>query len=452
MLKHNPPGPNALRPTMPQIADGRRWLAGAAIASKCDRMEASLLGIRGRGLNAQTDVIGVSSIGIPRGTTLLFEALANVSAHPVASLATLRTQLAETVAPLVLDLLDSLGVAPSRVLAIGVCDPGIWEFPEAQDSGVLRPPATGVTSPKVHGRSEPTGYLEICDPARLAEATGLNVIDAFAARDLAVGGQGGPLTALADWVLLRDPLRSRALLDLGRTVRLSYIPPVRLERADARVISFEVGPGMSLLDTLTQRLTGGQNRFDPGGRMAVQGHRIAELEQHWLANPYFECPPPRWHPRGVRPERFLADAVQMAVASDWSVRDLLCTATHFVAEMVARAISRRLPDDAKLDEIIVTGGGQHNGMLLHEIGNLTRKPLVRLADLGISAESLDPIEAALMAMLHLDQVPANPTSITKAATPRLLGRLTGGSPQSWQLLLETCASGSAGHRPLRTAV
>ena len=55
-------------------------------------------------------------------------------------------------------------------------------------------------------------------------------------------------------------------------------------------------------------------------------------------------------------------------------------------------------------------------------------------------------------MFCLDQVPANPTSITKAATPRLLGRLTGGSPQNWQLLLETCAGSSAALRPLRAAV
>ena len=171
-----------------------------------------------------------------------------------------------------------------------------------------------------------------------------------------------------------------------------------------------------------------------------------------MSNPYFDCPPPRWHPHGVRPERFLTDAVQMAVAHDWSVRDLLCTATHFLAEMIARTLRRRLPDGAGIDEIVVTGGGQHNGMLLHEIGCLTELPLTRLGDLGLPEDSLDPAAAALLAMLNLDQVPANPTSVTKAATPRLLGRLTGGSPQSWQLLLETCAGSSSVLRPLRTAV
>ena len=431
MLKHNLPGSHPLRIDMPRAADGRRWLVGVAVASKCDRVAAALVGVRGAGLSALAEVAGARTAAIPRGTAVLFDALSGAVPCAITALATLRTQLAEVEAPLVIEMLDSLGIAPSRVLAMGVHDPGIWE---------------------VRTGGEPTGYLGLCDPARLAEATGLNVIDAFAARDLAAGGQGGPLTALADWVLLRDPLRSRALLDLGRTIRIGYLPAARTERAEARVLSFEVGPGLSLLDLLAQRLSGGQHHFDPGGRLAVQGKRLPELVEHWMSNPYFDCPPPRWRPRGVRPERFLTDAVQMAVAADWSVRDLLCTATHFLAEMIARTIRRRLPEDAAIDEIVVAGGGQHNGMLLREIGCLTELPLVRLGDLGIPADSLDPAAAALLAMLHLDQVPANPTSITNAATPRLLGRLTGGSPQSWQLLLETCAGSSSVLRPLRTAV
>ena len=399
-----------------------------AVASKCDRVAAAL-GARRQGLSAAIDVVGAGRAAIPRGRAVLFGARSGAGPCAATSLAALGTQLAEIGAPLVLELLASLGVAPGRVMAVGVHDPGVWEYHQ----------------------SEPAGYLGLCDSARLAEATGLNVIDAFPARDLA-HGQGGPLTALAEWVLLRDLLRNRVLLDLGRTTRLTYLPAARLEWAEARLLSFEVGPGVGLLDLLAQRLTGGQHRFDPGGRLAVQGKRLPELIEHWMSNPYFDCPPPRWHPRGVRPERFLADAVQMAVASDWSVRDLLCTATHFIAEMIARTLRRRLPNGGEIDEIVVAGGGQHNGMLLHEIGCLTELPLTRLGDLGIPADALDPAAAALLAMLHLDQVPANPTWITKAATPRLLGRLTGGSPQSWQLLLETCASNSSHSRPLRTAV
>jgi anhydro-N-acetylmuramic acid kinase len=374
-------------------------------------------------------VAGVQSTPIARDTAALFESLCGPASGPASSLLSLRAELAKTLAPLVLDLLDSLGMASGRVLCVGVNDPGLWE---CRDDG-------------------PTGYLGVCDAARLAETTGLNVIDAFPARDLAAGGQGGPLGALPHWILLRDGLRNRVLLDLGRTTRLTYLPTARTQRAEAQILSFDIGPGAGLLDLLAERLTGGQHPFDPGGRLAVQGKRIAELIDHWMSNSYFDDPPPRWHPRGVLPERFLADALQMAVAADWSVRDVLCTATHFIAEMVARTL-RSLPGGARIDEVIVTGGGQHNGMLLHEISRLTAPGLVRLDELGFPSDSLDPAAAAILAMLHLDQVPANPTSITKAATPRLLGRLTGGSPQSWQLLLETCAGGSSSLRPLRTAI
>ena len=101
--------------------------------------------------------------------------------------------------------------------------------------------------------------------------------------------------------------------------------------------------------------------------MAVQGRKIPELVDRWLDDPYFNRPLPRWHPRGVPPDRFLGDALQVAVDSGWTVRDLLCSATHFVAEMVVRTFQHSLPKETRIDEIVVTGGGQQNGMLLREI-------------------------------------------------------------------------------------
>jgi anhydro-N-acetylmuramic acid kinase len=432
MPMYTPPGPPGVKPLRFESprTDGRRWLVGLHVASHCERIDAAMVGVRGRGLVAQAEVAGVRTVRVARGTAALFGAICGPTPGDVASLLRLRTQLAEIQAPLVLELLEDCPEgSPGRILAIGVCDPGVWEY----------------------SRDEPTGCLGLCDPARLAEATGLNVVDSFPARDVATGGQGGPLTALPEWLLLRDRMRSRLLLDLGHSTRMTYLPASRLSRAETRILSFDVGPGGSLLDSLAQRLTGGQHSCDPGGSMAVQGKRIAALADHWTSNPYFDRPPPRWHPRGVLPDQFLSDALHLAVASNWSVRDILCTATHFIAETIARTL-HSLPGGAQIDEIVVTGGGQQNGMLLHEIARLVEPPLVRLDELGFPIGSLDAAAAAILAMLHLDQVPANPTSITKAATPRLLGRLTGGSPQSWQLLLESCAGGSSLIRPLRTAV
>ena len=419
-----------LRFDMPHAGDGRRWAVGVLVSSRCTRLAAAVVAAAGRGLDAQVDVAGAITAEVPKETAARFGPLANGGSAAVGSLAVLRSQLAEVQASVVSELLGSMGIAPSRVLAVGVQDPGLWKF----------------------GRSGPSGYLGLCDAAGLAESTGLNVIDAFPARDLARGGQGGPVTPVAQWVVLRHPQRSRVLLDLGRTVRMSYLPALASENAASRILSFDVGPGTCLLDLLAERLTGGQDRHDPGGRLAAQGRRISELIDHWFADPYFDRPLPRWHPRGVRPERFLTDALQIAVDSGWSVRDLLCSATHFIAETVALALRRRLPEDAQIDEIVVTGGGQQNGMLLREIGRTTQVPLVRTGELNVPGEALGPATIAVLALLYLDQVPANQTAITGTEVPRLLGRLTPGSPQSWQRLLQTTAGSSPAPRPLRSAL
>ncbi len=353
-------------------------------------------------------------------------------APAVDALPRLAARLADHQAALVDALLSQAGVSPSRILALGVADPGLWSGPAAS----------------------PGAYFCLGEPARLAELTGLNVVDAFPARDVAQGGQGGPLNAVPLWLLLRHPRKHRLVLDLGRTTRLAWLPPSSPENGlPAGLRAFDVGPGTYLLDRLAERLTGGEHRFDPGGHLAVQGQRIEPLLEHWLADPYFRRTTPRWHPRGVRPERFLLQAMQKAVHEGWSIRDLLCTATHFVAEAVNLAIQRCLPQATPIDEIVVGGGGQNNGLLLREVAaRLPGIPVRRSQELGIVWEGLDPACAGLLALMHLDQVPGNPPEVTGAEVARVLGRLTPGSPQNWQRLLSDLIGCKPAVRPLRSAL
>jgi len=411
----------------------RRVSVGLLVSSECSEAAAAAVEIPRRVGDARPGILAFKSARVPEETAGLFAQLSGGSGASLSLLSVLRTMLSDFETALVSDLLADLPLSEGTAVALGVHDPGLWNL-----------------SP---GRAT-SGYLGLCDPARLAEATGLNVIDAFPARDLARGGQGGPLTALPEWMLLQDPERTRVLLKLGQTIRLSYLPATRIPGAASRILAFDVGPGTRLLDLLTLRFSGGQQRFDAGGRLAVQGRQIPELVRHWLADPYFDRPLPRWHPRGVRPERFLADALQMAVAAGWSVRDLLCTATHFIAETIAIAVHRRLPDDVPVDQIVVTGGAQQNGLLLREItARLPKIPLVRASDLGIAGEALGPACIALLAALWLEQVPANSASVTGADTPCVLGRLTPGSTPNWQRLAHLLAGGSRpAVRPLHSTL
>ena len=76
----------------------------------------------------------------------------------------------------------------------------------------------------------------------------------------------------------------------------------------------------------------------------------------------------------------------------------------------------------------------------------------RIADLGIDSEALEPACIAILALFHVDQVPANRPEITGAEVARVLGRLTPGSPQSWQRLLAHMGASRPEVRPLRSAL
>ncbi len=423
--------PRFLRLPKERGRNGPRTVIGVEVSSDCERVTAASVTAVGRRLDLRAEIVDLATAPVPRDTAALFSQLAcrgaeSADADFTGRITALCAQLADVEALLVNDMVAALGKDGGRPLVVGVHDPGLWSC----------------------GKASSGGYLGLCDAARLAELTDANVIDAFPARDVARGGQGGPISALSEWILLGHPERSRVLLDLGGSVRITHLPRQGSRHAVSRILSFDVGPGTRMLDQLTCRLTGGEHRYDPGGRMAVQGRRIAELEEHWLADPYFRRPLPRWQPRGLPPERFLLDAMRLAVDRNWSIRDVLCTATHFIAETVALAIRRYVPGNAGVDEILLAGGGQHNGMLLREIA--TRLPdtaTVRTEKFGPNGEALAPASVALLALFHLDEVPANPSAVTGTELPRVLGRLTPGSPQNWSRLI---AGLSDGHRPAST--
>ncbi|MEX2187434.1 MAG: anhydro-N-acetylmuramic acid kinase [Pirellulales bacterium] len=406
----------------------QRSVLGVVISSGCRRVSAALVSVLGRGLECRPHVVGHLVEPLGGEVESLYRNICNGrETHPGAP-STLANHLAAAAANVVQRLASRSGDAADRALAIGVYDPGLWDL------------TTGRRA-----------YAGLCDAAQLADTTGYPVIEGFASRDLAQGGLGGPLLGLPIWMLMRRSDRAAAFLDIGRTVRLTYVPQFEA-RAANRVLSFDVGPGTSLLDRLAEQLTYGEHTFDPGGKLAVQGRQIPDLVEHWLKDPYFERPLPRWHPLGCRHEQELTETVRMAIDAGWSVRDLLCTACHFIAETTARAIRHRLPaDDAR--ELIVAGGGQQNGMLLGSLASrLSGWRISRAVDLGLADAAIDPAAAALLAMLHVDHTPANPMSLTGASSPRVLGRLSPGSPSRWHRLLSEMAA----HRPammsLRSAV
>jgi anhydro-N-acetylmuramic acid kinase len=393
-----------------------RWIMGLASGSTADGVDAALLETEGTGLELRVRPVRWLHHSYPRDLRDLLRRTALPSQGDVRQVALLHRILGETFASAAREVADQASLSLYEVQCLGCSGHTVWHEPDGRIASTL---ALGMASV-------------------VAERTGVTTVSDFRSRDLAVGGQGVPLAALADWVLLRDDQEARVLIHLGGLARVVYLP------AGDRVpqlLGFEAGPCNLLLDGLMRQLTGGRDEYDAGGKHAVQGRCIDSLLQRWLSHPLLQRRPPRGLPRHTFGEEFVSQAVQMAQQMNWPLHDLLCTATHFVARGVTAALARFLP---RADRVLLSGGGVRNGLLWRLLEqHLEGIPLDRTDRWGVPADARKALGAGVLAALTVDGVPANVPSATGASGSRLLGSLTPGAAANWARCLAWMATQQA---------
>ena len=88
------------------------------------------------------------------------------------------------------------------------------------------------------------GSLQLGQPAFVAERVGIPVVADLRARDIAAGGQGAPLAALLDVLLLTGRQGRPAALNLGGIANMTLVPD------GAEPVAFDCGPANTVLDAL----------------------------------------------------------------------------------------------------------------------------------------------------------------------------------------------------------
>ncbi len=383
-----------------------RWHIGLASGSGADGVDAALVETEGVGLEMRARILHSLHQPYPRDLRDMIVRLGTAASAGARQAGLLHRLLGETFAAAARQVADQASFSLHKVQCLGCPGHTLWHEPDGRFPSAL---SLGMA-------------------AVVAERTGVTTVSDFRARDLAAGGQGVPLAALADYLLFRHPPESEALLHLGGLATLTHLP------AGGRVqglLSFEAGPCNGLLDGLMRHLTGGREPFDAGGKHAVQGCCIDALLERWLGHPFFQRRPPRSLPRQGFGEEFVTQAVQTARQMKSSLHDLLCTATHFVARGISGAVRRFLPEPGPR-RIYLSGGGVRNGFLLHLLAQqLAGTPLEKSDRAGVPTDAHNAATFALLAALTVDGVPANVAAATGAAGARLLGSLTPGSSANW---------------------
>jgi anhydro-N-acetylmuramic acid kinase len=289
----------------------------------------------------------------------------------------------------------------------------------AQDVDMVASHGQTISHTPTTSLSEGHATLQIGDSSVIAYRTGIPVVADFRTADMAAGGQGAPLTPYADWCLLTHPTKTRCIQNIGGIGNVTYLPANALP---GQVLGFDTGPGNMLIDRAAQFATNGTLTYDRHGELAASGVIHTDTLTWLLERPFLLQAPPKSAGREQFGESFF-NFVQRDFFSEAPVNDIVATLAAFTAFSIADAYERYLPKMP--DEVIVGGGGGRNPTLLKILREkLSTIPILTHEEMGINGDMKEAVAFALLANETMLGNPANLPSVTGAAHPVLLGKLT----------------------------
>jgi anhydro-N-acetylmuramic acid kinase len=212
----------------------------------------------------------------------------------------------------------------------------------------------------VHGQTvyhAPPMSWQLLDPTPLVHALRVPVVFDLRAADLAAGGQGAPITPLADYVLFRDAAETRAVVNFGGYCNYTLLPigPAGHEDTLAAIRGGDICACNQLLDGLARRLFG--EPFDADGRRACAG-RICREPRDALAT-LLHKQATAGRALGTGDES--ADWIER-FRDRWSGEDLARSACEALVGVIVETIERAA-GEARVDAYLLAGGGVKNRAL-----------------------------------------------------------------------------------------
>ena len=269
--------------------------------------------------------------------------------------------------------------------------------------------AIGCHGQTVRHRPEQGFTIQLNDPARLAELTGIDVVADFRRRDMAAGGQGAPLVPAFHDALFRHASISRAVVNIGGISNVTWLP------ASGPTTGFDCGPGNVLLDGWAQKHLG--TAYDEDGAFADRGTTNGPLLDALLAEPFLGTKPPKSTGR----ELFRLEWLGQRLRGTPQPADVQSTLADFTARAIVDAIDRFCPGT---DEIYLAGGGARNPSLAGRIASMAGGRPVALTDaLGVPTGHVESMAFAWLAMKCVKREAIDLKAVTGARGPRVLGAL-----------------------------
>ncbi|HWB18931.1 MAG TPA: anhydro-N-acetylmuramic acid kinase, partial [Phycisphaerales bacterium] len=251
-----------------------------------------------------------------------------------------------------------------------------------------------------HGQTvyhKPPVSWQLLNPAPIAYRFRCPVICDLRQADLAAGGQGAPITPIADWVLFRSQNASRAIINLGGFCNITLLPKEVADASDEGVRSqleeirgFDVCACNHILNAVARAVL--NTPYDEDGAAALKGR----APERFVAALLEMLTEQRQAGRSLGTSDELADFLQPWM--DHARPDDLAAGA---VEAVARCITDRLQSE-HVDELVLAGGGGHNRALVKAIAHWAGRPVMLTSDLGVPISARESMCFAVLGGLSAD--------------------------------------------------
>ena len=257
-------------------------------------------------------------------------------------------------------------------------------------------------------RGVPAHTMQIGDPHRIAEISGIDTVADFRRRDMAAGGEGAPLVPPFHEALFRPSRGERVVVNIGGISNITILSP------DLR-LGFDTGPGNALLDAWIRRHQG--LAFDRDGSWSAAGKVIPKLLSDFEQDGFVDASPPK----STGKDFYNLDYVLRRLQGGEDPADVQATLAEFTATSLTRAIGTWAPSAA---DIVVCGGGRLNGDLMRRLErHLSSSPVMKAESLGVDGDAVEAAAFAWLAYRFMERLPGNSPDVTGATGPRILGAL-----------------------------
>jgi anhydro-N-acetylmuramic acid kinase len=379
---------------------------GLISGTSADAIEVALARISGAPPHLNAKLLNHTSISFP--TELRKEILRVAEQQPISAggLSQLNFRLGETFAEAALAACQRFRVAPKKISLIGSHGQTIFH--------------QGKRIPYFSRKTAST--LQIGEPAIITARTGITTIADFRPADIAQGGQGAPLVPYADYLLYRHKKLGRISLNLGGIANITIIPAAA---KPSQILAFDTGPANMLIDALVAHFTRGRQRYDKDARLAQQGRTIPALIDELMRDQYLKLPPPKSTGREYYGHSYFRKLLALGKSHHAKPNDLIRASTIFTSLSIVDALNRFVLPKSEIDQLIVSGGGSHNPLIMGQISAaLLGIQIIPSSQLGVPEDAKEAFAFALLAYETFHQRPSNVPSATGARRPAILGKIS----------------------------